>query len=100
MNLKNIALTGAIALLLAAGSALLDGPSEQQTEAATADSVVDAELASQRMERDLSECKRLVGPSADLIQIHGTDNFVCRDIPIEPTPAEMLHQYASLRSKQ
>lgn len=99
MNLKNIALTGAIALLLAAG-VLLDGPSEQQTAAATADSVVDAELASQRMERDLSECKRLVGPSADLIQIHGTDNFVCRDMPIEPTPAEMLQRYAQLGANE
>ncbi len=97
-RLMNITLALAIGCALAAAGALLDGPSEQETAQAQADDLAAAELASQRFERDLRECKRRMGPAADLIQISDTDHYVCRDMPIEPTPAKILHGYALMGS--
>lgn len=97
-RLMNLTLALAIACALAAAGALLDGPSEHETAQAQANDLAAAELASQRFERDLRECKRRVGPAADLIEIAGTDDFVCRDMPIEPTPAKILHGYALIGS--
>ena len=34
--------------------------------------------------------------SAELIQIRGSEDYVCREAEIEPTPAEVLHRYAQL----
>ena len=40
------------------------------------------------------------GPSAELIQIRGSDDYVCREREIEPTPAEVLHRYADLSGRK
>lgn len=97
-RLMNLTLALAIACALASAGTQLDGPSEQETAQAQADDLVAAELSAQRFERDLRECKRRMGPAADLIQIAGTENYVCRDMPIEPTPAKILHGYALIGS--
>ena len=96
MKFENLTLAAALACLLAAGGALLDGPSEAETAAAQAADLAEAQQAAQRFERDLRECKLAKGPTADLIEIAGTDNFVCREVAIEPTPAKILHRYADL----
>jgi hypothetical protein len=99
-RLKNLALVCLLAVLLACGGVLLDGPSEHQAATATAASLADAELASRRFERDYRACQLAKGPTADLIQIQGTEHYVCRDMPIEPTPAEMLQRYAQLGANE
>jgi hypothetical protein len=96
----NLILAAAAAMTLAAGGALLDGPSDADIERATAADLADAKLAAQRFERDLRACKRAMGPSADLVQIAGSDDYVCREMPIEPTPASVLHKYAQLGEKK
>ncbi len=84
------------ALVLAGGC--MSGPSDIEAAQLVAEDVAAAELASQRFERDLRECKKAVGPAADLIQIQGTDHYVCRDVAIEPAPARVMHRYALLGS--
>lgn len=54
------------------------------------------EASARRFERDLRACKKAVGPSADLVQIQGTEHYVCRDMPIEPTPPAVFGKYALL----
>lgn len=81
---------GAAAILSA--SYLLDGPSDEQIERATAADLADAKLAAQRFERDLRACKRAIGPSADLVQIERTGDYVCREMAVEPTPAEVQRE--------
>lgn len=97
-RLMNLTLALAIGCAIVAAGALLDGPSDIDAAQVLADDMDAAELASQRFERDLRECKRRVGPAADLIQISDTDHYVCRDMPIEPTPAKILHGYALMGS--
>lgn len=82
------------ALVLAGGC--MSGPSDIESAQLVAEDMAAAELAAQRFERDLRECKRRVGPAADLIQIGGTEHYVCRDVAIEPTPARVMHRYALL----
>jgi hypothetical protein len=77
-------------------SSLLDGPSDHAVDQAQAADLRDAQLAAQRFERDLRACHKALGPSADLVQIEGTDHYVCREMTIEPTPAEVLQRYALL----
>ena len=86
---------GAAAILSA--SYLLDGPSDEQIERATAADLADAKLAAQRFERDLRACKKALGPTADLIEIAGSDgDYVCREMAVEPTPTAILSRYADL----
>lgn len=94
-----LALVSGVALILGS-SYLLDGPSDAEVEEALAASHADAKLAMQRFERDLRACKKALGPSADLIQIQGTEDYVCREVPIEPTPREVLGKYALLGGRQ
>jgi hypothetical protein len=96
----NLILAAAAAMTLAAGGALLDGPSDADIERATAADLADAKLAAQRFERDLRACKKALGPSADLVQIERTGDYVCREQAIEPTPAEILHRYADLSGRK
>lgn len=96
----NILLACAAALTLAAAGTIIDGPSEEQIERATAADLADAKLAAQRFERDLKACKKALGPSADLVQIERTGDYVCREMAIEPTPAEVLHRYADLSGRK
>lgn len=98
-HILNLTMAGVAACLLAAGGALLDGPSESDVAAATAADLHDAQLAAQRFDRDLRACHRERGPSADLVQIAGTEHYVCREVPIEPTPAAILQRYAQLGVK-
>lgn len=88
------------ATLIIGGGYLLDGQSDEQVERAIAADLVDAKLAAQRFERDLRACKKALGPSADLVQLADSDDYVCREMPIEPTPAEVLHRYAQLGEKK
>ena len=94
-----LALASGIAMILGS-SYLLDGPSDEQIERATAADLADAKLAAQRFERDLRACKRAMGPSADLVQIERTGDYVCREMDVEPTPAEVLHRYADLSGRK
>jgi len=87
------------ATLIIGGSYLLDGRSDEQVERAIAADLVDAKLAAQRFERDLRACKKALGPSADLVQIERTGDYVCREMGVEPTPAEVLHRYYDLGGK-
>lgn len=89
-------LVAAAACLLAAGGALLDGPSEADVAVAQAADLADAQQAAKRFERDLRACKLAKGPAADLIQIERSGDYVCREVAIEPIPAEILHRYALL----
>lgn len=93
-----LAIAGAMAFL--AGTALLDGPSEAEIAEAQAADLADAKLAAQRFDRDLRACKRAMGPAADLVQIADTEHYVCREMPIEPTPAEILSRYAELAGRK
>lgn len=96
-TVMNIILAGAAACLLAAGGALLDGPSDEEIAAAQAADFQEYKKRAQRFERDLKACKRALGPTADLVEIAGSDgDYVCREQAIEPTPAEVLHKYANL----
>ena len=84
------------AALAFGASYLLDSRSEAQIEQAQAADLADAKLAAQHFERDLRACKKAMGPSADLVQIAGTDHYACREMPVEPTPATLLQRYAQL----
>ena len=88
------------AALAIGGGYLLDGPKDEQIERAIAADLVDAKLSAQRFERDLRACKRAMGPSADLVQIERTGDYVCREMDVEPTPAEVLHRYADLSGRK
>ena len=88
------------AALAFGASYLLDSRSEAQIEQAQAADLADAKLSAQRFERDLRACKRAMGPSADLVQIERTGDYVCREMDVEPTPAEVLHRYAQLGEKK
>ena len=105
MNLSmNILFAAVAAMALAAGGALLDGPSDAEVARMQAEDLADAQrtakLSAQRFERDLRACKRAMGPSADLVQIERTGDYVCREMDVEPTPAEVLHRYADLSGRK
>ena len=84
------------AALAIGGGYLLDGPSEEEVERAIAADLKAARRDELRMTLMTKRCHQERGPSAELIQIAGSDDYVCREREIEPTPAEVLHQYAKL----
>ena len=84
------------AALAIGGSYLLDGQSDEQVERAIAADLQAARRDELRMTLMLKRCYQERGPSAELIQIRGSDDYVCREMPINPTPDEVLHQYAKL----
>lgn len=88
------------AALAIGGSYLLDGPSDEQVERAIAADLQAARRDELRMTLMLKRCYQERGPSAELIQIAGSDDYVCRAAEIEPTPAEVLHRYAQLGEKK
>lgn len=96
----NLIMAGVAAMTLAAGGALLDGPSEADVEQFIADDLQAARRDELRMTLMVKRCHQELGPSADLVQIAGTDHFACREMPIEPTPASVLHKYAQLGEKK
>lgn len=100
-RLTTWALAGSAALAVGC-SYLIDGPSADEVARMEAASLADAREAAQQarhFERDLRACKRALGPSADLIEIAGSGDYVCREMPIEPTPASILSRYALLGGK-
>ena len=86
----------ASAALAIGGSYLLDGPSDEQVERAIAADLQAARRDELRLSLMTKRCYQERGPSAELIQIRGSDDYVCRAAEIEPTPAEVLHRYAKL----
>lgn len=84
------------AALAIGGSYLLDGPSDEQVERAIAADLQAARRDELRLSLMTKRCYQERGPSAELIQIAGSDDYVCREREIEPTPAEVLHRYAKL----
>ena len=89
---------GAAAIL--AASYLLDGPSEADLAQAQAVDLAEAQAQAQHLARLVRECHRLRGPTAELLQIRDTDNYVSRVGEIEPTPAQILHRYAEMSGKK
>ena len=88
------------AALAIGGSYLLDGQSDEQVERAIAADLQAARRDELRMTLMLKRCYQERGPGAELIQIAGSDDYVCRAAEIEPTPAEVLHRYAQLGEKK
>ena len=88
------------AALAIGGGYLLDGPSDEQVERAIAADLQAARRDELRMTLMTKRCHQERGPSAELIQIAGSDDYVCREREIEPTPAEVLHRYAQLGEKK
>ena len=87
------------AALAIGGSYLLDGQSDEQVERAIAADLQAARRDELRMTLMLKRCYQERGPSAELVQIAGSDDYVCREREIEPTPAEVLHRYYNLGKK-
>lgn len=85
-----------LAALLGAAHLLDAGPSEAELAAATAADLVDAQVAAANFERDFRACQQALGPAADLVQIEGTDHYVCREVQVEPSPAAVMQRYALL----
>ena len=97
----NILLAGVAALTLAAAGTIIDGPSDEEIARAQAADFQEYKQRQQRFERDLRACKKALGPTADLIEIAGSDgDYVCREQAIEPTPAAILSRYADLAGRK
>ena len=90
----------ALAALAIGGSYLLDGPSDAEIERAIAADLQAARRDELRMTLMMKRCYQERGPSAELVQIAGSDDYVCRAAEIEPTPAEVLHRYADLSGRK
>lgn len=88
------------AALAIGGSYLLDGQSDEQVERAIAADLQAARRDELRMTLMLKRCYQERGPSAELIQIAGSDDYVCRAAEIEPTPADVMQRYALMGSKR
>lgn len=102
MNITmNILLAAVAAMALAAGGALLDGPSDEEIARAQAADFQEYKQRQQRFERDLRACKKAMGPTADLVEIAGSDgDYVCREMAVEPTPTAILSRYADLSGRK
>ena len=87
------------AAVIFSASYMLDGQSDEQVERAIAADLQAARRDELRMTLMLKRCHQERGPSAELVQIAGTDDYVCREREIEPTPAEVLHRYYDLGRK-
>ena len=94
-----ILVAAAVMGLLALGG-FMDGVSDEQVERAIAADLKAARRDELRMTLMTKRCFQERGPSAELIQIAGSDDYVCRAAEIEPTPAEVLHRYAQLGEKK
>ena len=99
-TIKNWIGGAAMAAFLITASHIAAGPSDLQAAEAQAADLADAQAQAQHVAGLTRECHRLRGPSAELLQIRDTDNFVCREGAIEPTPADVMQRYALMGSKQ
>lgn len=100
--IKNWAIFIAGTTVMAGIGHLIDGPSAHEVEKAQAADAIDASAGSevQLISKLTRECHKLRGPGAALMQVRGTDDYVCRESEIEPTPAEFMQRYALLGSQR
>ena len=87
------------ATMIIGGSYLLDGPSDEQVERAIAADLQAARRDELRMTLMTKACFKAKGPAAELVQIAGSDDYVCREREIEPTPEHVLQRVAMLDRK-
>ena len=93
-----ILVAAAVVGLLALG-AFMDGVSEEQVERAIAADLKAARRDELRLSLMTKRCFQERGPSAELVQIAGSDDYVCREREIEPTPEHVLQRVAMLDRK-
>ena len=93
-----ILVAAAVVGLLALG-ALMDGVSDEQVERAIAADLKAARRDELRLSLMTKRCFQELGPAAELIQIEGSDDYVCREREIEPTPEHVLQRVAMLDRK-
>ena len=86
----------AAAAALFAAMHISSGPSAAEVQAAQAADLADAQAQAEHVAGLVRKCHLLRGPSAEMLQIRDSDDYVCRVSEIEPVPAEVLHRYASL----
>lgn len=67
-----------IAAGLTVGGAALDGPSDHELAQAAALDLEDARASAGLFEQRLRRCRESVGPAGELIEIEGSDGYVCR----------------------
>ena len=78
----------------------LDNVSDEQVEKAVAADLQAARRDAMRMTLMVKRCHKEKGPSAEVIQIEGTDDYVCREGDVEPTPEHILRRYAELAGRK
>ena len=93
-----ILVAAAVVGLLALG-AFMDGVSDEQVERAIAADLKAARRDELRLSLMTKRCFQELGPAAELIQIEGSDDYVCREREIEPTPEHVLQRVAMLDRK-
>ena len=93
-----ILVAAAVVGLLALG-AFMDGVSDEQVERAIAADLKAARRDELRLSLMTKRCFQERGPSAELVQIAGSDDYVCREREIEPTPEHVLQRVAMLDRK-
>lgn len=86
----------AAVVILTGFSYALDGPGAHEVEKAQAADLADAQRHAEILSELVRKCYLLRGPSAELLQIEGSDDYVCREGEVEPTPAALLQRYAQL----
>lgn len=93
-----ILVAAAIMGLLALGT-FMDGVSDEQVERAIAADLQAARRDELRLSLMTKACFKAKGPAAELVQIAGSDDYVCREREIEPTPEHVLQRVAMLDRK-
>ena len=93
-----ILVAAAVMGLLALGG-FMDGVSDEQVERAIAADLKAARRDELRLSLMTKRCFQERGPSAELVQIAGSDDYVCREREIEPTPEHVLQRVAMLDRK-
>ena len=93
-----ILVAAAVVGLLALGG-FMDGVSDEQVERAIAADLKAARRDELRLSLMTKRCFQERGPSAELVQIAGSDDYVCRAAEIEPTPEHVLQRVAMLDRK-
>lgn len=96
---RHLILVAAAVMGLLALGALMDGASDEQVERAIAADLKAARRDELRMTLMTKRCFQELGPAAELIQIAGSDDYVCREREIEPTPEHVLQRVAMLDRK-
>lgn len=96
---QHLILVAAAVMGLLALGALMDGVSDEQVERAIAADLKAARRDELRLSLMTKACFKAKGPAAELVQIAGSDDYVCREREIEPTPEHVLQRVAMLDRK-